>query len=69
MLKIIENYGQDLSRRVVMWLDLYLKASLGCSVDNGLREEKNGGRDIKREAAVRTQMRNNGGLDMVENWG
>ena len=46
-----------------------MKASLVCSVDNGLREEKNGVRDIKREAAVKTQMRNNGGLDMVENWG
>ena len=46
-----------------------MKASLVCSVDNGLREEKNGVRDIKREAAVKTQTRNNGGLDMVENWG
>lgn len=35
------------------------------SVDNGLMEENNGGRDIKSKADVRIQQRDTGGLNKV----
>lgn len=46
-----------------MCLIYILKISLGNSVNNGLMQEENGGRYIKREAAVLIQQRHDGGLN------
>lgn len=40
-----------------------MKTPPGYSVDNGLTEGKNGGRDIRKEAAVRIHQRDDGDLN------
>lgn len=59
----------DICFESITWLLRWQENEKVCdklySVDNGLMEENNGGRDIRSKAGVRIQQRDNSGLNKV----